>query len=378
MRRQISIRALAAVAAMALSALPLQGCSLSGASYPPVTRSEILLDTVCTISIYADSKGAYLSATSGSDSVSSSAAGVSSGTDSAAAAAIVLGKCFDRIKQIDGEMNAHNSASEVSAVNSASGKSSVKVSEDTFRVVSAGIEYSKLTEGKFDISVGPLVSLWGINTPGESVPSASEIKSVLPLIDYRKIILNSTEKTVFLKDSGMALDLGGIAKGFSGDAVAEILRESGVGHALVDLGGNIVAVGNKPDGSDWKVAVKDPFGTSQNYFGVLEVSDKAVVTSGVYERYFENNGKIYHHIMDTSTGYPVDNGLLSVTIIHDSSMDADALAKAFTFGLEKGLAFISSQKGADAVFVTDKKEVYITPGLKSTFKITDSEYKLKN
>ena len=179
-----------------------------------------------------------------------------------------------------------------------------------------------------------------------------------------------------LPEKGMALDLGGIAKGYAGDAVAAELRKNGIKHAIADLGGNLFVIGGKPDGTDWNVGIQTPFKPRGEYFGILCVSDKAVVTSGIYERYFEENGKTYHHIMDTKTGYPIDNELFSVTVVNDSSMAADALAKAFTMGLTDGMKFIESTKGAEAIFVTKDKKVYLTPGLKGKFKITDSNYKL--
>jgi len=239
----------------------------------PITKTKVALDTVCSITTYGN-------------------------TDDK-----VFDECFNKIDEIEKKMSVHIAESEVTAINKNAGIKPVKVSEETYNVIRTGKKYSEITAGKFDITVGPLVKLWGINTPDEKIPSEEGIKSTIPLVNYQNIILNDKEKSVLLKEKGMALDLGGIAKGYSGDAVAEILRRHHVKHAIVNLGGNLVVIGSKPDGTDWNVGIQTPFKSNGDYLGVLNVSDKAVVTSGIYQRYFKKNGKIYHHIMDTSTGY---------------------------------------------------------------------------
>lgn len=330
---------------LTLSALTACGVN-SNAAAEPVTKTEFALDTLCSITIY--------------DKPSEE----------------IFKECFQRIKEIENKMSVDLPDSEVSAINKNAGLKPVSVSEDTYTVIRAGIEYSQLTNGDFDISVGPLVKLWGITKPDPKVPSSAAIQAAVGLVNYKNIVLNDTQKSVFLKEKGMSLDLGGIAKGYTGDAVAKILKDRGVKHAIVDLGGNLVAVGSKPDGTDWKVGIQTPFKTNGDYFAVIGVSDQAVVTSGIYQRYFKEKGKIYHHIMNTHTGYPVDNGLVSVSVVCESSMDADALAKAFTLGLKAGMEYISGQKGVEAIFLTDKNEVYVTPGLKGHIEITDEKYKL--
>lgn len=314
----------------------------------PITRSGFALDTICKITIYDE------------------------------ASEKVLDNCFAKLKEIENKMSVDIKTSELSAINNNAGIKPVKVSEETYHVISSGKQFSSLTGGKFDITVGPLVKLWGINTPHARIPAPSEIKAALPLINYKNIILNDKNKTIMLKNKGMSLDLGGIAKGYSGDAVEQVLKDSGVKHAIIDLGGNILTVGSKVDGSDWRVGVQNPIQPRGDYLGIVEVNDKAVVTSGIYERFFMKNGKRYHHIMDTKTGYPVDNELASVSIVTDLSMNADALAKAFCMGVKKGLAFIEKQKGVEAIFVTRDSKVYITPGLKNKFTITDPSFTLMN
>ena len=336
----------------------LTGCTVAGSqpisettdqpNSEPIKKTDFFLDTICDITIY--------------DNVSPE----------------VFDKGFSVLKEIDDKMSATKETSEITAINNASGKSSVKVSDDTSYVISKGIQYGETTEGKFDISVGPLVKLWGINTDHARIPSEEEIKSTLQLIGYKNIILDETKKEVMLKLEGMSLDLGGIAKGYAGDAVADMLKNNGVKHAIINLGGSVVVIGPKPNGDNWKIGIQDPAEPRGDYLGILSVSNKAIATSGISERYFIENGVRYHHIMDTSTGYPVDNSLASVSIISDKSIDGDPLAKSFTMGLEDGMKFIEKQPGVEAIFVTKDSKVYITPGLKNDFIVTNSKYTLMN
>jgi len=324
----------------------LSGCGKNNDE--PISKTEILLDTPCEITIY--------------DKVSAS----------------VLDKGFEKLKEIDTKMNANTETSEIAQINKNAGKAYVKVSDNTFYVIKEGKKYGEITKGKFDISIGPLVKLWGINTDHAKVPTDTELKEKLALVNYNDILLKEETKEVMLKNSGMELDLGGIAKGYAGDAVAEVLKENGVNHAVINLGGNIITVGSKPDSSKWRIGVQNPNSERGESLGVVEVTDKAVVTSGVYERFFVKDGKKYHHIFDTATGFPVDNNLVSVSVIVDKSIDGDTYAKAFCMGLEEGLAFIESQNGVEAVFVTKDSKVYRTSGLKDNFKIIDEGYKLMN
>lgn len=315
---------------------------------PPVSRTKFLLDTVCSVTIYDKTNDK------------------------------IFDECFKRIEDIEKKMSVDIADSEVSEINRNAGVKAVRVSDDTYYVIRSGKKYCEETEGKFDITVGPLVKLWGINTPHEKIPSVNEIRSTVSLINYKNIILNDKEKSVFLKEKGMSLDLGGIAKGYAGDAAARVLRKNNVKHAIVNLGGNIVVIGSKSEGTAWKVGIQTPFKPRGDYLGVVNVSDTSIVTSGIYERYFKKDGKIYDHILDTSAGYPIDNGLVSVTIINKKSMDSDALAKVFTLGLDKGMKFIESLKGVEAIFVTKESKVYITPGLKNSFKVVNPDYILAN
>jgi FAD:protein FMN transferase len=325
------------------------GCTKQNAEpTEPLSRTEVWLDTPCKVTIYDNATEENLD------------------------------KAFAALKSVHDKMNVNSEDSEVSKINKNAGIDYVKVSDETFYVISEAKKYSGITKGKFDISVGPLVKLWGINTDHERVPSEKEVKQNLALVNYNDILLNEKDKSVMLKNKGMSIDLGGIAKGYAADAIAKELKKNGVDHALINLGGNILTLGGKPDGTDWRVGVQNPFSPRGDYLGIVAVTDKAIVTSGIYERFFEQDNKIYHHIFDTSTGYPVDNTLSSVTIITDDSINGDALAKAFTMGLEEGLKFVEGYEGIEGIFITKNQEVYVTSGLKDNFTITDSTFTLKN
>ena len=246
---------------------------------------------------------------------------------------------FERLDQIDSEFNLNNPDSELNKINSAAGLSEVEVGADLALVLDAALNYAEKSDGAFDPTIGPLVRLWGINTPHAKVPSQDEIEKALPLVDWKKVQFKKSNDRarVFLEEPGMILDLGGIAKGFAADEICSILEKEKVRRAIIDLGGNILVWGNKPDGSAWKVGIKNPYDQSLEPPVVLKVpGGRSVVTSGLYERYFEKDGKVYHHILNPKTGYPVDKGLLSSTIVSPSSMDADALSTtAFVLGPEE-------------------------------------------
>lgn len=296
----------------------------------------------------------------------------------------ILKEAFEIVNDIENKMSINmnkSKTSEVIAINRNAGKSFVKVSDETFEIIKKGKQYSELSGGKFDITVGPLVKLWGIGTPNARVPSSDELKSTISLINYRNILFDESNKSIMLKNPGMVIDLGGIAKGYTADVIADFLKSKGVKHAIVNLGGNVMLVGGHPKGRDWVIGLQDPFnhevrGASE--VGKLTLSSKTIVTSGVYERYFEANGKRYHHILSPFTGYPVENDLVSLSIITDVSANADALSTSvFSMGLEEGMKFVQGVKGVDAIFVTKDKKVYTTSGIRNAFKITNSDFKLQ-
>lgn len=256
----------------------------------------------------------------------------------------------------------------ISRINQSAGKNSVRMSDEAYEVLSHAVEFSRCSGGLFDITIGPLVTLWNNCREISSPPDEFRINEILPLINYEDLILNPSTKSIGLKAAGQSIDLGGIGKGYAGDKIKEIFESYGITSAYTNLGGNVVALGEKPDGSPWRVGIQHPR-QENSIIGLVSVTDKAVVTSGDYERYFmDGNGKRYHHILDPSTGYPAESGLVSVTIVADNSMDADALSTVmFIAGMEKGLGILKRFSGVEAIFIDIDLRVHVTPGLKDCF-----------
>ncbi|MFP4364359.1 MAG: FAD:protein FMN transferase [Spirochaetia bacterium] len=289
----------------------------------------------------------------------------------------VIESVFARVEEIHNLMSRTIATSDVSRINRAAGEEAVQVSPETMEVISAALRYGAVSQGALDVSIGPLIELWGIGTESARIPSDSEISQLLPLVDYENILINEDENTVFLTQPDMIIDLGGIAKGFAADEAADILRERDVQSAIIDFGGNVYVVGTKPDGSQWRVGIQHPETYRGSFMGIVQETNAAIVTSGPYERYFEAQGEIYHHILDPETGLPSRNGLLSVSIITGSSMDADALSTAaYVMGLENGMEMIEELEGIDAIFIEEDKDVFISSGLEGNFRIADSDYNL--
>lgn len=284
-----------------------------------------------------------------------------------------------KVQELENKFTLSSPDSEVSKINENAAIKPVKVSDDTFFVIKSSLKYSELSDGKFDITVGDLVKLWAIDTENEKVPTDEQIKSSLSKIDYRKIVLDESKKTVFLKDKSMVIDLGAIAKGYVADVIKDILVQNNVKSAIVNLGGNVYAHGSK-NGKDFKVGIRDPFSQDMNkYLGIYKAQDSTIVTSGVYERFFEKDGKRYHHILSTKTGYPVDNELVAVVIISKNSMQADALSTtAFALGLQDGMFLIEELKDVEAIFITNDKQIFKTSGVKEQFELKDEIYIMGN
>lgn len=287
----------------------------------------------------------------------------------------LLEDCFAVVSDIDRRMSVNRKDSEVSKLNQSAGKS-VQMSKDIYGLLQKSVAISEKSGGAFDASIGAVSSLWKEDGYFAVLPEDTAIQQALPLVDYRRIQLEQGAK-VTLEQPGMQVDLGGIAKGYACDQVYELLKENKVEHALLDFGGNIYACGTKPDGSSWRVGVREPRANSSELVGAVAVKDQAVVTSGIYERHFEKNGTDYHHLLDPKTGYPAANELLSVTIISDSSTEADCLSTAcFVLGLEKGMQLAEQYENAEAIFITDTRTVYLTDGVRDSFRISNQEYQL--
>ncbi|MGN7358354.1 FAD:protein FMN transferase [Paenibacillus sp. SAF-054] len=286
----------------------------------------------------------------------------------------------DMLGDMDHKLSRTLEGSEISKVNQEAGKAAVPVSQDTFDVVKKALDYAVDTGGLYDPSVGPLVSLWNIGNEGAHVPAKSELAEVMNRIGYKDVILNAEKRTIQLARKGMALDLGGIGKGYAADRVADYLKSEQVDSAIINLGGSsIIALGSKPGGQEWNIGLQDPDQTRGTSLGNVQLINKTIDSSGVYERFFMENGVKYHHILDPRTGYPSQSGLKSVTIISDSATDADALSTAvFIMGLDAGLKYIEKQPGVEAFFITSDNRIYETSGLKGLIRFSNPEYTVRS
>ncbi|MEI7885246.1 MAG: FAD:protein FMN transferase [Clostridia bacterium] len=280
-----------------------------------------------------------------------------------------------RVQEIEHRMSAFTKGSDIVAINKQAGVKPRKIHRDTLAVLKRGLEFSKDSKGAFDMTIRPLTALWGFGHKDNFIPEKQEIHKIMKLVDYKALILDEAASTAYLQHSGQAIDLGGIAKGYAADEVKRILLEYEITNALINLGGNIVTIGSKPDGSPWRIGIQNPLAERGEYVGSLETRDQTIVTSGSNERFFIKDGIRYHHILDPRTGYPVQNQLLSVTVICQNSMDADALTTAlFVLGPEAGLPLLQSVQ-AEAIILTQNQEIFLTAGLKNSFKRSGSDEK---
>ncbi len=267
---------------------------------------------------------------------------------------------------------------ELNEINRNAGVAPVTVSDELYDMIRIGLEYSDVSNGLFDLSIGPLVDLWGIGSDHAKLPTETEITNILKSVDYTKIVVDDSTKSVYLSEKGMALDLGAIAKGYIADRLKDMILEKGYESAIINLGGNVLTVGGKPNSDHWNIGVRDPESDAGSTMGVLKLKDNSIVSSGTYERFFIQDNVRYHHILNTETGYPEQNKMLSVSIISDRSVDGDALSTTvFLLGLEKGYAYVETLENIDAVFIMEDHSVYVTSGLKDKFSLMGDGYELK-
>lgn len=286
---------------------------------------------------------------------------------------------FDIIDDIESKMSVSLPNSEVAAINRSAGVAPVTVSDDTFAVVEQSLVYLDASDGKFDITVQPLVELWGIGTEQARIPAQAEIDAAIGLIDAMDVELSRLNSTVYLKRTGMAIDLGGIAKGYAADQVKDYLIDQGFAKGILNFGGNIVTFGQKASGDPWIIGIQDPYDSRGTPVGTVSLSAGAVVTSGIYERYFERDGRRYHHILDTDTGYPVDNELASVSIVADQGIVADVFSTiVFALGVTKGTSLLESIPSIDGVLITKGREVFVTSGIITSFSVSNTDYYLES
>lgn len=311
------------------SAAPTTGPTVE-AGLPKQSRVGFFFDTVITIEAYTDDE-------------------------------TILDDALAECQRYDDLLSKTKEGSDVWKINHANGER-VAVSQETRDIIEKALEYSDLSDGRFDITIEPCVALWDFT--GENVgvlPDEAELAEAASHVDYTKIDINDQGVQLPV---GETIDLGAIAKGYITDRIRDFLVDRGVTCGILNFGGNVLVIGSKPDGSDWNIGIQDPDSTTGESIAVVPVRDCAVVTSGIYERGFDLDGVRYHHILDTSTGWPVQNELAGITILAGDAFDADALSTTvFAMGLEEGTAFVESLEGVEAVFITRDEQVSWTSGL---------------
>ena len=295
----------------------------------------------------------------------------------------LLSLITNEINSLENTLSVTREGSDVWNINHAGGET-VAVDMSTFELLMLAKELGEKATGALDVTMYPVVKAWGFATkgvddPGEAehrVPPAEELSELLEHVDYRKVAVQDGTVTL---PADMELDLGAIAKGYAGERAADLLRENGVTSALLNMGGNVQSVGSKPDGSPWRIGIQDPAGDTGVYLGVLQLVDQAAVTSGGYQRYFEEDGIRYWHIMDPATGAPARSGLTQVTIVGDKGGLCDGLSTAlFVLGREKALDYWRTYGGFEAILVDEDNTVWITAGLKDSFALVEgTEYTLQ-
>ncbi len=292
----------------------------------------------------------------------------------------IIDEVFERLREIENRMSVNIEDSDISLVNKNAGIKPVKVHQDVYYVLKKAKYYSEISGGAFEPTIGPLVNLWGIGTGNERVPSEEEIRKSLIKVDFNKLHLLGNNE-VFLDEKDMMIDLGGIAKGYAADEAKKILLDRGVKSAIIDLGGNIYALGSKPDGTPWRLGIQNPMiSRSRNkvsHIGIFDGKNISVVTSGDYERYFEENGIRYHHIIDSKTGFPARNNVAGISVLSQDSIDGDALSTAlFVLGLDEGLKLAEKIDGVDVIYITKDMKIYISSNLRGKFEITNEEFEM--
>ena len=310
----------------------------TGTEVPSASRDIFAMDTYMTITCYGDRCEEALDA------------------------------AVDEINRLDDLLSVGNEESEISLLNNSG---SAVLSTDSSVMVETALDVYDTTNGCFDITVYPLMNLWGFPTLEFHLPSEQELEDVLKTVGSDKLLYDKSEHLLTLQ-TGMGIDLGGIAKGYSSDRLMEIFEEYDLVSALISLGGNVQCYHAKPDGSLWRCGIRNPFDPDNmsNLIGIVSVQDAAVITSGAYERYFTGeDGQIYHHILDPHTGYPANNGLSSVTIVSSSGILADSLSTAcYVMGLEESVEYWKSYgSDFDMILVTDEGDVYITEPIQNRF-----------
>lgn len=322
-----------------LPALCLLLCACgSGAKDASVTRTVFAMDTVMDVTPYGRN------------------------AEKAAAAAI------ERITELEKTFSVTMEDSDIFAVNRANGQP-VTVSDDTITLLQTALDFCGQTHGALDVSIYPVLKAWGFTTGDYRVPDAEELAALLARVDYAKVQCDADASTVTIP-AEMEIDLGSVAKGFTGDEIMRVFRDNGVTSGMVNLGGNVQTLGSKPDGSVWRIGVQSP--TGEGYVGVIEVRDEAVVTSGGYERYFEQDGEVYWHIIDPATGAPAKNGVISATVVSASGVRCDALSTAlFILGQDAAEDYWRAHADFDYLLVLEDGRLVASEGIADRFAPSD-------
>lgn len=309
---------------MCIICFTFSGCSKNTT---PVSKSGIYFDTVITITLY-DTRQYDL-----------------------------LDECLLLAEKYENLFSKTVETSDIYKINHSNG-ASVKVDDETFYLLEKALSYAKLTDGAIDPTILPLSDLWNFGE-NDQVPDKDSILQALSHVGYENVILDKENSCVTLKDKNAGIDLGFIAKGYIADKMKEFLLSKGVTSAIINLGGNVLTLGTKPDGSTYTLGIQAPFDMNSAASALtVQVKDKSLVTSGVYERYFYQEDVLYHHILSTKTGYPVNNGLWSVTILSDSSMEGDAYSTiCMCLGLDDALTLIEATDDIEAMFITEDMEI---------------------
>lgn len=349
MKQNMMKRLIPMLVTLSLVAGLFTGCTNPNAS---ASKSGFYFDTIIQITLYGTTKETYID------------------------------NCFALAKKYENLFSNTIETSDVSRINANAGSGTyTKVDPETLSLIKEGISYGDLSGGAFDITIGNLSDLWNFSKIAENLtsddnetdasilPSDSDIAAALGHINYKNISIQ--DNTVLLTDPDAKLDLGGIAKGYIADRMKEYLNSKGITSGIINLGGNVMTIGEKQDHSAYKVGIQKPFASDGTSIAAVEVKDKSIVSSGVYERYYRIDGKLYHHILNPKTGYPVENNLYEVTIISDRSVDGDALSTTcFALGLDDGMKLIENTPDTEAIFITNDNELHTSSGIGKTIPLT--------
>lgn len=288
----------------------------------------------------------------------------------------IVDGAFEYMQEMEALLSTNVKGSDVYKINQNAGIEPVEVRPQTFDIIKKALQVAEESDGLFDVSIGVLTNLWQIGSPDARKPSDEEIQAAVEKIDYRKVVLDEENLTVFLEEEGMALELGGISKGYIGSGVANYFASHDITTAIINLGGNVVVMGSAPANPEgWNVGVQDPDEDRGAIVGAQRVINAAVVTSGIYERVLEVDGQSYHHIMDPRTGYPLESDVSAVTVFAPTSFDGDAYSTAlFMMGIEKGIEFVNGMDGFEVVYVDKDHGVHLSNGIKESFQLLDDNY----